>query len=297
MAGTLILNRKRRQVLGRICIYLLVLIVLAIVLLPFLWMVSGSFKTSLEIQGADVMDPEKSPQWFPRTFTLKNYIEANNTVRIFDYFKNSLIISIGTMISGVFLSVMAAYALSRYAFRGRGIYTMGLLMTQMFPGVLFLIPYFVLFVWVKNLTGIPLRDTYWGMILTYTSFALPFSVLMLRNYLESIPREIDEQAALDGCTPWGTLFRIILPLSKPGLAAVGIYCFIMAWNEVLFASVLTGQNTKTVSIGLLEYITTQQARWAQMMAACVIVSIPVLILFTLMQKQIVDGLVAGATKG
>jgi len=295
MAG--ILNRKRRRTLSRISVYLLVFGVLGIVLLPFLWMLSGSFKTTLEIQGADVMDPEKSPQWWPRTFTLDNYIEANNTVRILDYFKNSLIISIGTMISGVFLSVMAAYALSRYAFRGRGVYTMSLLMTQMFPGVLFLIPYFVLFVWVKNLTGLPLRDTYWGMILTYTSFALPFSVLMLRNYLESIPREIDEQAALDGCTPWGTLFRIILPLCKPGLAAVGIYCFIMAWNEVLFASVLTGQFTKTVSIGLLEYITNQQARWAQMMAACVIVSIPVLILFTIMQKQIVDGLVAGATKG
>ena len=295
MAG--ILNRKRRRTLSRISVYLLVFGVLGIVLLPFLWMLSGSFKTTLEIQGADVMDPEKSPQWWPRTFTLDNYIEANNTVRILDYFKNSLIISIGTMISGVFLSVMAAYALFRYAFRGRGVYTMSLLMTQMFPGVLFLIPYFVLFVWVKNLTGLPLRDTYWGMILTYTSFALPFSVLMLRNYLESIPREIDEQAALDGCTPWGTLFRIILPLCKPGLAAVGIYCFIMAWNEVLFASVLTGQFTKTVSIGLLEYITNQQARWAQMMAACVIVSIPVLILFTIMQKQIVDGLVAGATKG
>lgn len=295
MAG--ILSRKRRKTLGRISIYLLVLLVLAVVLLPFLWMLSGSFKTTLEIQGADVMDPAKSPQWWPRTFTFENYIEANNTVRIFDYFRNSLIISIGTMISGVLLSVMAAYALSRYAFRGRGVYTMSLLMTQMFPGVLFLIPYFVLFVWVKNLTGLPLRDTYWGMILTYTSFALPFSVLMLRNYLESIPREIDEQAALDGCSPWGTLFRIILPLCKPGLAAVGIYCFIMAWNEVLFASVLTGQFTKTVSIGLLEYITTQQARWAQMMAACVIVSIPVLILFTFMQKQIVDGLVAGATKG
>jgi multiple sugar transport system permease protein len=295
MAG--ILNRKRQQVLGRITIYLLVLLVLAMVLLPFLWMLSGSLKTSLEIQGADVMDPAKYPRWWPRTFTFENYIEANNTVRILDYFKNSLIISIGTMISGVLLSVMAAYALSRYAFRGRGVYVMSLLMTQMFPGVLFLIPYFVLFVWFKNLTGIPMRDTYWGMILTYTSFALPFSILMLRNYLESIPREIDEQAALDGCTPWGTLFRIILPLSKPGMAAVGIYCFIMAWNEVLFASVLTGQYTKTVSIGLLEYITTQQARWAQMMAACVIVSIPVLILFTIMQKQIVDGLVAGATKG
>lgn len=120
---------------------------------------------------------------------------------------------------------------------------------------------------------------------------------MLRNFLDSIPREIDEQAQIDGCTPFGALMRVILPLSKPGIAAVGIYSFIMAWNEVLFATVLTGRETKTVALGLLEYITAQQARWSGMMAACILVSIPVLILFSFMQKYIIEGLVAGATKG
>lgn len=290
-------HAQRSRIVKRVALYLAVLAVLTVVLLPFLWMVSGSFKTTLEIQSADVSDPNLSPQWTPRRFTLENYAKVNSTVRILDYFRNSLIISVGTMVAGIALSLMASYALSRYAFWGKGPYTLMLLTTQMFPGISFLIPYFVLFVWVGKLTGIPLRNTYWGLILTYTSFSLPFSVLMLRNYLQSIPREIDEQAAIDGCSPWGTLFRIVLPLCRPGIAAVGIYSFIMAWNELLFASVLTGQDTKTVSLGLLEYITAQEARWAGMMAACVIVSIPVLILFTLMQKQIVEGLVAGATKG
>lgn len=288
---------RRSRLLKRIALYLAVLMVLTVVLLPFLWMVSGSFKTTLEIQSADVTNPDLSPRWTPRRPTLENYAKVNSTVRILDYFRNSLIVSAGTMVAGIALSLMAAYALSRYSFWGRGPYTIMLLITQMFPGISFLIPYFVLFVWVGRLTGIPLKNTYWGLILTYTSFSLPFSVLMLRNYLQSVPKEIDEQAALDGCSPWGTLFRIVLPLCRPGIAAVGIYSFIMAWNELLFASVLTGQDTKTVSLGLLEYITAQEARWAGMMAACVIVSIPVLILFTLMQKQIVEGLVAGATKG
>lgn len=288
---------RAAKILGRFGLYTAILAVLAVVLLPFLWMVSGSFKTTLEIQSADVTNPDLEPRWIPRRFTLENYEKVNATVRIMDYFRNSLIISLGTMVAGIALSLMAAYALSRYAFWGRGIYTMSLLVTQMFPGISFLIPYFVLFVWLGKITGLPLKNTYFGLILTYTSFSLPFSVLMLRNYLESIPREIDEQAAIDGCSPWGTLFRIILPLAKPGIAAVAIYSFIMAWNELLFASVLTGQDTKTVSLGLLEYITAQQARWAGMMAACIIVSLPVLVLFTTMQKQIVEGLVAGATKG
>lgn len=288
---------KRSRLLGRIGLYAAVLVVLVAALFPVLWMVSGSFKRTLEIQSADISDPNLSPSWIPRRPTLENYQRVNATVRILDYFRNSLIISVGTMIAGILLSMMAAYALSRYAFWGRTIYSTMLLVTQMFPGIAFLIPYFVLFVWAGKLTGIPLKNSYFGLILTYTSFSLPFSVLMLRNYLESVPKEIDEQAAIDGCSPWGTLFRIVLPLAKPGIAAVGIYSFIMAWNELLFASVLTGQDTKTVSLGLLEYITAQEARWAGMMAACVIVSVPVLILFTVMQKQIVEGLVAGATKG
>lgn len=290
-------RRTAGKIVAQVLLYGAVLLVVAVVMVPYLWMVSSSFKTSLEIQSADVTRPDLEPRWIPREFTLENYINVNKTVRMVDYFINSLIISGGSMVFSILVSVFAAYALSRFQFPGKSAYTLSLLATQMFPGIAFLLPYYILFTLIYRYTGIPMRNTYWGMIFTYTSFALPFSILMLRNFLDSVPTELDEQAQIDGCSRSGTLFRIILPLSKPGIAAVGIYSFIMAWNEVLFASVLTGRETKTVAIGLLEYITAQQARWAGMMAACILVSIPVLLLFSLMQKQIVEGLVSGATKG
>ncbi|NMB38432.1 MAG: carbohydrate ABC transporter permease [Firmicutes bacterium] len=253
-------------------------------------MVSSSFKTTLEIQGM-------KPSWIPQTFTLENYRRMGKTVPIFKFFLNSLIISSGSMICSVILSVLAAYGISRFRFVGKNLYIVTLLSTQMLPGILFVIPYFVMFTWIKNKLGIPMANTYHGMIFTYTSFALPFSILMLRSYLDSVPREIDEQALIDGCSRAQALFRVIIPLAKPGITAVGIYSFIMGWNEILFATVLTRTDTRTISLGLLQYITQNEARWGEMMAACIISSLPIIILFTLYQKHIVQGLVAGATKG
>lgn len=289
------MNRQKR--LARLGIYAGVFLVVAVVSGPYLWMVSCSFKSTLEIQSADIMDARLSPGWIPRNPTIENYLNANKSVPMFKYMLNSVIISSGTMIVCILLSLFAAYALSRFQFSWKKPYMLTLLSTQMFPGIAFLIPYFILFTLIKRYIGLPMKNTYWGMIFTYSSFALPFAVLMLRNYLDSIPKDIDEQAMIDGCSKVQIVFRIILPLSMPGIASVGIYAFIMAWNEILFASVLTGQNTRTVSLGLMEYITAQQANWGGMMAACILVSIPVLIFFTFLQKQIVEGLIQGATKG
>ncbi|HAP42687.1 MAG TPA: ABC transporter permease [Spirochaetaceae bacterium] len=259
-------------------------------------MISGSFKRTIEIQSADYTKPGQEPSLIPRQPTLENYQRINRTVPMLRYLRNSLIISIGTMILAVFISLFAAYALSRLEFRFKRLYELTIYSTQMFPGIAFLIPYFILFTAITRLTGIKLKDTYYGLILTYTSFALPFCILMMKSYLDSIPKSLDEQALVDGCKRPAIIFRIILPLVKPGLVSVGIFAFIMAWNEMLFASVLTGRDTKTVSLGLMEYITTNQARWGGMMAACIVVSIPVLILFTTLQKQIIDGLIKGAVK-
>ncbi|OHD18998.1 MAG: ABC transporter permease [Spirochaetes bacterium GWD1_61_31] len=273
-----------------------IILVVASVLFPYLWMISGSFKRTIEIQSADYTKPGQEPSLIPRQPTLENYQRINRTVPMLRYLRNSLIISIGTMILAVFISLFAAYALSRLEFRFKRLYELTIYSTQMFPGIAFLIPYFILFTAITRLTGIKLKDTYYGLILTYTSFALPFCILMMKSYLDSIPKSLDEQALVDGCKRPAIIFRIILPLVKPGLVSVGIFAFIMAWNEMLFASVLTGRDTKTVSLGLMEYITTNQARWGGMMAACIVVSIPVLILFTTLQKQIIDGLIKGAVK-
>lgn len=284
------LQRKLQKRIRRVLLYLAVLLLVLVVIIPYLWMISSSFKSTLEIQGME-------PRWIPHKFTLENYEKVNAIVPIFSYFKNSFIISTGTMIGTVLLAVFAAYALSRFRFRGKNFYSITLFSTQMLPGILFLIPYFVIFIWIQRNLGIQMKNTYYGMIFTYISFSLPFSILMLVNYLDSIPQEIDQQAMIDGCSRVQALFKVVLPLAKPGIAAVGIYSFIMAWNEILFSKILTGTETKTVALGLLQYIGAQQSRWGSMMAACILTTIPVLILFTSMQKQIVEGLVSGATKG
>ncbi|MCR4426157.1 MAG: carbohydrate ABC transporter permease [Firmicutes bacterium] len=290
-------RNSSRKAAGRVLLYLAVLFVALVVLMPYAWMVSGSLKQTLELQSSDVMVPGMRPSWIPRRPTLENYRNVNRSVPMLTYFAHSMVISTGTMVVATALSLLAAYALSRFPFRGRDVYTVSVLATQMLPGILFLIPYYLIFTLISRRTGFPLRDTYWGMIFTYTSFALPFSIVMLRSYLNGIPLEIDEQAMIDGCTRFRALWQIVLPLATPGIAAVAIYSFIMGWNEVLFASVLTGRQTRTVAVGIMDYVTATGANWGGMMAACIIISIPVLIMFTVMQRYIVEGLVSGATKG
>lgn len=281
---------NKQSLLKNILFYLIIFIILLFVLGPYAWMISSSFKTTVEIQGMQ-------PTWIPQTFTLDNYTEMNRTVPILRYFKNSIIISSGTMIFSIILSILAAYGISRFKFKGRNLYVVVLLSTQMLPGILFIIPYFMLFTWLKNTLGIPMTNTFHGLIFTYTSFALPFSILMLRNYLDSVPQSIDEQALIDGCTRFQALYKVIIPLAKPGIAAMGIYSFIMGWNEILFATILTRTETRTIALGLLQYISQHQSRWGQMMAACMFATLPIIIAFTAYQKHIVEGLVAGATKG
>ncbi len=284
------MDKKFIKLIKKIAFAFALILIILFVMGPYLWMVSSSFKTTLEIQGMQ-------PSWIPKTFTLDNYKTMNDIVPVFSYFKNSLIISGGTMIVSIIISTLAAYSLSRFRYKGRNPYIMALFSTQMLPGILFLIPYYVMFVWIKQIFGLQMTNTYYGLIFTYTSFSLPFSILMLRNYLDSVPREIDEQAMIDGCTRVRALFQVIVPLAKPGIAAVGIYSFIMGWSEILFATILSGSQTTPLSIGLLDYIQHNAAHWGNMMAACIMTTIPVLFLFTIMQKHIVKGLVSGATKG
>lgn len=287
---------KQSKIIKMILTYFAVAVLLIFLFIPYLWMVSGSFKTTFEIQSVDVTVPEKAPSYIPNNPTFENYMTVNDVVPILDYFGNSLIISIGTMILTTFVSVLAGYALSRYNFGWKKAYNLGLLSTQMFPGVAFLIPYFILFSQIYKTFGIPMKNTYWGMILTYASFSLPFSILMIKNYIDAVPYDLDEQAKIDGASTLEIIFKVIFPVSLPGIVTIAIYSFLMSWNEILFATVLTGSDTKTVSLGLLEFLTAQEDKWGGMMAACIIVSIPVLIFFTFLQKYIVQGMTSGAVK-
>ncbi|MFZ6992413.1 carbohydrate ABC transporter permease [Curtobacterium sp. RRHDQ66] len=241
-------------------------------------------------------DVQNDFTWIPTNITLQPFIDMWSTVPLGQYFINSLVVCTVATVFSLIIATFAAYAVSRWNFKGKSAFTTTVLSTQMFPGVLFLLPLFLIFTNLGNSLGIQLVGSWTGLIITYLTFTLPFSIWMLAGYFETIPRELDEAAMVDGSGPMGALFRIILPSARPGLVAVGIYSFMTAWGEVLFASVMTNGNGQTLAVGLQQYSTQTNVYWNQIMAASLVVSIPVVIAFLIVQRQFVAGLTAGAVK-
>lgn len=265
---------------------LLVLGVFTVV--PLYAMVTSSLKPLADVQG--------SFTWWPSHLTIDPFVDMWSTVPLARYFVNSLVICSCATIASVVLAIVAAYAVSRFSFRGRTVFTTTVLSTQMFPGILFLLPLFLIFVNINSATGIQLVGSQAGLIITYLTFTLPFSVWMLVGYFDSIPRELDEAAMVDGCGPLGALWRVVLPAARPGVIAVAIYSFMTSWGEVLFASVMTTDENRTLAVGLRQYSTQTNIYWNQIMAASLVVSIPVVIGFLLVQRHFVAGVTAGAVK-
>ena len=257
-------------------------------LIPLYAMVSSSLKPLGDVQG--------KWEWIPSHLTIQPFFDIWETIPLAKYFVNSVVISGAATICSVIIAIFAAYALSRYRFRGRNFFSMTVLSTQMFPGILFLLPLFLIFVNIGNATGVVLYGSRLGLILTYQTFSLPFAIWMLTGYFASIPKELDEAAMVDGNGPIGALIRVVIPAATPGIVAVAIYSFMTAWGEVLFASVMTTSDTKTLAVGLQEYSTQVQVYWNQVMAASLIVSVPVVAGFLLLQRYLVAGLTAGAVK-
>lgn len=267
-------------------VVLLVLGVFTIV--PLYAMVTSALKPLRDVQG--------SFTWWPSTISLAPFSDMWTTVPLARYFVNSTIVSGAATVASVILAVLAAFAVSRFTFRGRTVFTTTVLSTQMFPGVLFLLPLFLIFTNINSATGLQLVGSRLGLTITYLTFTLPFSIWMLVGYFDSIPRELDEAAMVDGCGPLGALWRVVLPAARPGVIAVAIYSFMTAWGEVLFASVMTNDTNRTLAVGLREYSTQTNVYWNQIMAASLVVSIPVVVGFLLAQKSFVAGVTAGAVK-
>jgi multiple sugar transport system permease protein len=251
----------------------------------------------LETTIKPLKDVQNTFQWIPSHVTLSPYAEIWSTVPLLHYFLNSLLVSTVSTVVAVTLAVFAGYAISRFQFRGRRAFSFAVLSTQMFPGILFLLPLYLIYVNIGHTIGINLYGSYLGLIITYLTFALPFSVWMLAGFFASIPRELEEAAMVDGTSPWGALFRIVLPVARPGIIAVAVFAFMTAWGEVLFASVLTTESTRTLAIGLQEYATQGNTAWNQLMAAAVVVSLPVVIVFLALQRHLIRGLTSGSVKG
>jgi multiple sugar transport system permease protein len=263
-------------------------VLLAFTLLPIYVMITSALKPLGDVQGRF--------SWFPTHLTLQPFQDMWTTIPLARYFVNSVVVSSISSVASVAVALLAAYALSRYRFPGRQVFSITVLSTQMFPGILFLLPLFVIFVNLGESTGINLYGSRTGLIITYLTFTLPFSIWMLTGYLDSIPRQLDEAAKVDGNGPLGALFRVVVPAAVPGIVAVGVYAFMTAWGEVLFASVLTNDSTRTLAVGLQGYATQNQVYWNQIMAASLTVSVPVAVGFLFLQRYLVAGMTAGAVK-
>lgn len=275
---------KKKKILSGIGTYTVLIVMAVIVLIPILWMVS----TSVKLESETITIP---PQWIPDHPTLESYKRLWSEYPFAVYFKNSIIISLGAVILSVGFSCLAGYGVTRFRFRGKQSFLTFLLVTQMFPSIMMLIPYY------KVLSTYQLNDTYLGMILVYISFTIPFCSWMMVGFFKTIPLELDEAAIIDGCSRWRAFRQIVLPMTLPGISSSAIYAFITAWNEYMFAQILINNpELKTVPLGIAELNGFYKILWNDMMAASVIASLPLIILFVFLQKYFISGLTAGAVK-
>jgi multiple sugar transport system permease protein len=273
----------------RVFRWVVVVVLGAFTVIPLYVMVTSALKPLGDVQG--------DFHWLPTHLTIQPFIDIWSTVPLARYFANSLVVCTVATVFSVVIAIFAAYAISRYTFRGRTLFTGAVLSTQMFPGILFLLPLFLIFVNIDKQLGFTLLyQTRAGLILTYLTFSLPFSIWMLASYLDGIPRDLDEAARVDGTTALGAQFRVVLPAARPGVVAVAVYSFMTSWGEILFAAQMTNESSRTLSIGLLNYSTQINVYWNQVMAASLVVSVPIVIAFLLLQKYLVAGLTSGAVK-
>ncbi|CAN7440341.1 carbohydrate ABC transporter permease [Neorhizobium tomejilense] len=260
-------------------------LVVLICLFPFMWMAVSSIKTLPELYTVP-------PIWWPETPTLGNYYKVLFESNIPRYFLNSVIISVGSTFLALTLAIFASYGFARFDFRGKPLLQSFVLIGQLLPTAAIIVPLFI------TLRVLGLVNTYWGLILVYMIITLPLSVWMLTSYFKAIPVELEEAAIIDGSSRLGILFRITLPLSTPGIVAVVVYAFVTTWNEFVFALCFaTDSSVKTLPIGLAEFSTEFNTDWGAVMAASVVMTLPIALLFFSMQRLFVGGLTAGATKG
>jgi arabinogalactan oligomer/maltooligosaccharide transport system permease protein len=259
-----------------------------IAVFPVFWIAISSFKPYNEIVSSPTL------HILPKQWTWHNYyhiVTADNYVFL-HWFLNSVVIAVITTAVGVFLAATAAYALSRYRFPGYRAALSSFLITQMFPAAILLVPIYNIIV------KLGLLNTKTALVLAYATTAVPFCVWMLKGYFDTIPISLEEAGRIDGLTPFGTFWRIVIPLSLPGLAVTCFYAFITAWNEFAFANIILDTNRSyTLPVGLRTYVFQFQQSWQYLTAGAVLVTIPALLVFLVAQRYLVSGLTRGGVKG
>jgi len=278
------IGHKRKNIIKLIFLYATTITLLLIVIFPIVWAFSISIRENIEVFTIP-----------PRLIPLHPTIECFNKIfidkKLMRYLTNSYIIATSVTIISLAIASLAGYGFSRFKLWGGKYILLSVLMIQMFPGVLLSIPYF------KIISSLNLYNTYAALVIADTSFALPFCILMLKSYFDSIPKELDEAAIVDGCSRLGSFWRVILPLSGPAIVATGSFAFLLAWNEFLFAITLTKSWTRqTVTIGIAQQTTQYAREWNMIMALTLLASVPLIVIFIFLQKHLVRGLTAGAVK-
>ena len=251
---------------------------------PVYWMLNTAIKPA-----KDTIDPD--PSLFPTGFTLDNFRRALAIADFWGPVGRSLIVSLSVVAIGVVVGMLAALAISRFAFRGRKIVIVGILAVQMVPLVAMIIPIFLL------LNDLEQYDKLSGLIITYLTFILPFTVWTLRGFIVNIPKELEEAAMVDGCSRTGAFIRVVFPLLAPGMVATSVYAFIQAWNEYIYALMLLSQEHQTATVWLGNFTTKHGTEYAPMMAGSTMMAVPIVVLFLLVQRKMAAGLTAGAVKG
>ena len=272
---------RRKSKLVKALIYIGFVFICLFVLFPFLWMISVSFRSK-----ADIFDPSN----LFASFTLVNYqtIFASGIGRLF---KNSAIIAVVSTLVSLVLGSLAAYGFARYNWKQRESRAFWVLSQRFLPPMAVIVPYFMLASLLR------LLDTYLLLIICYTTFNLPFTMWMMRGFIEDLPHELEEAAMVDGCSQFQTLYKIIFPLVLPGMTATAIFCIINCWNEFVFANFLTTIQAKTVPTSVMTYLSVSGVKWGEMAATGTLAVLPVLIFAISVQKYMIRGLTFGSVKG
>ncbi|MEV6110334.1 carbohydrate ABC transporter permease [Streptomyces sp. NPDC051940] len=277
-------RRTARRRGGKLGYNLLGLVVLACSAFPVYWMLNTAFKPA-----KDAIDPD--PHFFPWPVTLDNFRRALDIADFWGPVGRSLTVSLVTVAIATVVGLLAALAISRFAFHGRKAVIIGILTVQMIPLVAMIIPVFLL------LNDLGQYDRLTGLIVTYLTFVLPFTIWMLRGFIVNIPKELEEAAMVDGCSRTGAFLRVVFPLLAPGIVATSVYGFIQAWNEWLYALMLMSQEHQTATVWLGNFSTQRGTEFAPMMAGSTMMAVPIVVLFLSVQKKMAAGLTAGAVKG
>ncbi|RLE14973.1 carbohydrate ABC transporter permease [Candidatus Aerophobetes bacterium] len=277
-------STKRTKIFSKTVIYLLVILLMLFVLFPFFWMASVALKSPNE-------QFKVPPTLFPTSPTLVNFFSALRYPFFLNYLFNSIIVASLTTLVVISVTILSAYSFSRIKFYFRKFFLVLIIISQLFPLAAIIVPIYII------ISKIGLIDTYFSLIIAYLSFTVPISVWLLRGFIAGIPQELEEAAMVDGCSRLQAFLRIILPLSKPGIAATAAYVFYVTWQEFMFAlTFITTESKRTLPVGILDFIGQYETNWGNLMAASIFVCLPVFILFMILQKQLVAGLTKGSLK-